>query len=235
MRLIVTRPEPDCTLTVQRLADMGHVAIAAPLLTVTFAPPPTLPEPPKAILVTSQNGVRALTGWPQHAAWCDLPAFAVGTATARALGAAGFRNVLAGDGDGAALAELVARTLAPDAGPILYPAARDRAADIPGMLGQRGHDVRLVEAYAAEPVAALPADADAAIRTGVDGVLLYSRRTAATLATLLAGAGLTEAAARATLYVLSEQVADGVRFIGAPIKIAAKPDEDSLFALIPPR
>lgn len=232
MRLLVTRPEPDCSATVTRLAAAGHTAIAAPMLTISFAPEPETPKP-AALLVTSQNGVRALVQWRRHREWLGLPAMAVGPATARALSDAGFTDVRAGDSDGAALAELVARTLPPEAGPLLYPAARDRAADLAGMLGQRGYDVSLVEAYAAEPVSALSPEARAAIAAGLDGVILASRRTAATFASLLAAEGLTEAVASATFYVLSEQVADGIRFLKGTIMVADRPDEDSLLALIP--
>ncbi len=78
--------------------------------------------------------MRALEGWPSARAWRGLPAYAVGGTTAALARAAGFRDVRTGAGDVAALADLVRADFDAGAGTILYPAGRDRAADVAAML-----------------------------------------------------------------------------------------------------
>ncbi len=62
MHVLVTRPVEDGAEIAARLKDMGHVALLAPLLNPQFE---AGPEPDftgiQAILVTSANGIRALT------------------------------------------------------------------------------------------------------------------------------------------------------------------------------
>ena len=233
MRLLVTRPEPDATRTAAELGARGHTVVVAPLLSVAFPPPPADMARPAAIVVTSQNGVRALSRWPAVAGWRGAPVFAAGPATARAMAALGFGDVRTGD-DAARLAETVVGELAPDAGPILYPAARDRGGRLERTLAEAGFELTVVEAYRAEAAPALPGAARVALASGsLDGVLLYSRRTATILRALAGAAGLGEALAALAYFVISTQVVDALGAIGATIYVAERPDEDSLLALIP--
>jgi uroporphyrinogen-III synthase len=233
MRLIVTRPMPDAENTAAALRARGHEAIVAPLLDIAFASPPKDAGDPAAIFVTSRNGVRALNQWPQAVAWRDKPVFATGAATARALASAGFRTVIAAGGDGAALGRTIIEEMAAGDGPLIYPAPRDRSGALPESLIAAGYTVRVIEAYRAEPVAHLPPAAAAALGTGrADGVLLYSRRTAATFRDRVAEAGLSAAIAPLRYFVISEAVASVVRPFAADVRVAAAPDEDSLLALV---
>ena len=234
MRLLVTRPEPDCTRTVATLRERGHHVLAQPLLSVSFMPPPAGLPTPAAIVVTSQNGVRALGRWPQAAHWRDIPVFAAGPATARTLADLGFRHVRAGAEDAGSLAEVVISGLSKDAGLLLYPAARDRSGLLAEQLAQSGYEVRTVEAYRAEPATRF----DPAVRAGlaagaIDGVLLYSRRTATTFRDLAVKEGLAESLVIPAYYVISDQVGAVMRDAARAVHVAAHPDEDSLLALIP--
>lgn len=234
MRLLVTRPEPDGSRTAAKLAALGHDTLVQPLLTIAFnAPPADLPRP-AALLITSQNAVRAVARWPQIAGWLAVPAFAAGPATARALAEAGFTEVRQGARDAGSLADVVIETLPKSAGPLLYPAARDRAGALAGGLLTRGYDVRTVEAYRADPVTQFePRVRDALARGVVDGILLYSGRTALALSALAAAEGVTSALERPEYFVISDHVAGLVRDFGRRVHVAERPDEDSLLALIP--
>ena len=233
MRLLVTRPEPDAARTAERLAGLGHDPIVQPLLTIAFNAPPDDLQRPGAILVTSQNAVRALTQWPQTPDWLTVPVFAAGPATARALAAAGFRDVRTGAGDSGSLADAVLRDYRKGAGPLLYPAARNRAGALAGGLTAQGYDVRTVEAYRADPVARFDQKVrDALSRGAVDGILLFSGRTAKTLREAAAADGIAAALGRPRYYVISDHVAGIVREFGADVRVARSPDEDSLLALI---
>ena len=67
----------------------------------------------------------------------------------------------------------------------------------------------------------------------IDGVLLYSRRTAMTLRDLAASEGLTESLGIPAYYVISDQVGALIQGIAPHIHVAVHPDEDSLLALLP--
>jgi uroporphyrinogen-III synthase len=235
MHVLVTRPQPDASHTAARLTAMGHAALVQPLLAITFTLPPGGLPAPAAILVTSQNALRALEQWPEAASWRGVSLFAAGPATARAAEAQGFRNVRRGVGDAGALAEIVRSQLPRGAGPILYPAARDRAGALEGRLTAAGYDVRVIEAYRADAATAFDPPVRAAFEVGwTDGVLLYSRRTALAFHDLAVAEGLTARMAGICFYVISEQVAEVVRPLGGTVQIAERPDEDTLLALIPP-
>jgi uroporphyrinogen-III synthase len=234
MRLLVTRPEPDAGRTAAKLTALGHEALVQPLLTIVFNPPPSDVSQPAAILITSQNAVRALARWPQVADWMTIPAFAAGPATARALVELGFRDVRSGGRDAETLAETVLATLRAHAGPLLYPAARDRAGALAGGLTAQGYDVRTVEAYRADPVARLEPAVRTALADGsIDGILLYSRRTAKALLVVAEAEGIAASLVRPDYFVISDHVAEIVRDLGTTIHVARRPDEDRLLALIP--
>jgi uroporphyrinogen-III synthase len=229
MRLLVTRPEPDATRTAERLKAMGHDVLVQPLLSVTFSPVPSNVPEPGGLIVTSQNGLRALASWPQTAGWRGLPLFVAGPATGRAAEMLGFTDVRGGASDAGSLAEVVID--ARPRGPLIYAAARDRAGALGGGLAAAGYDVRIVEAYQADPVAALDSRVRDALATGaLDGVLLYSRRTAMAFRDLAGATGIRLAGL--TIFAISAQVAEVLPDL--PTRIAAHPDEDALMALIPP-
>jgi len=190
---------------------------------------------PAALLVTSQNGIRALARWPQARAWRRTPLFAAGAATAREATAFGFTDVRVAAGDADLLANAVHAAIAPGAGPLVYPAARDRAGWLADALTARGYDVNIIEAYRAEIAPRFDeAVRDALMTGGVDGVLLYSRRTANAFAQLATAAALGDRLAGVDYFVLSREVAEGLAALPGRVHVATRPDEDSLAALIPP-
>lgn len=234
MRLLVTRPEPDASLTAAKLRASGHDVLVQPLLNVTFNEPPAGLPDPAAILITSQNAARAIARWPQLGSWRDVRIFAAGPATGRAMVALGFTDVRTGAGDAGSLADLVIAELPKGAGSLLYPAARDRAGALAAGLLAHGYAVRIIEAYRADPVRKLGPDVRAAFVSGsIDGVLLYSGRTAKALRAVAAAEGIVETLAGPAYFVISGHVADVVRDLGARVEIAGHADEDSLLALIP--
>jgi uroporphyrinogen-III synthase len=234
MRLLVTRPEPDAAATAVRLTALGHQPLVQPLLKVSFNDPPQALERPAAILITSQNAVRAIGRWPQSSTWHDVPVFVAGAATGRATAALGFSDIRTGARDSSSLADVVINSMMRGSGPILYPAARDRAGALAGGLTARGYDVRTVEAYRADAVEQLrPMVREAVAAGAIDGILLYSGRTAKALLSVGAAEGLSAALAWPEYFVISAHVADIVRGLGVRVHVARRPDEDSLMALIP--
>jgi uroporphyrinogen-III synthase len=96
-RLLVLRPEPGASATIERARQRGLEAVAMPLFEIE-AVEWTAPDPSEfdALLVTSANAVRC--GGDGLGALLGLPALAVGEATAEAARAAGFSVEATGQG-----------------------------------------------------------------------------------------------------------------------------------------
>lgn len=233
MRLLVTRPDEDAASLIAALTALGHEAVAAPLLSIRILPDVKIPDADyRALLVTSANGVRALGA--HKARFLSLKVFAVGEASADAVRKAGFAEVEAAEGDVLSLSALVARRLPPEGGPLLHIAGSIVAGDLKGDLEARGFSVTRAVLYDAIPVTALPDEAAVQLKTGrIDGVLLYSPRTARTFAGLVQESGVKDSLSGVTAYCLSQAVADGLNGLGfAAVRVAAGPDQLSLLRLI---
>lgn len=141
--LIVTRPEPGNTATVERARAMGFDARAMPLFAARAldwdAPPP---EDFDALLLTSAAAVR-LAG-PGLVRLASLPAHAVGAATARAAEAAGLTVATVGSTDAQQLLDAMTSG---DIRNILWLCGRDRSE-----FDVRGAAITALPCYAVDPV-----------------------------------------------------------------------------------
>jgi len=235
MRLLVTRPEEDAIELAHLLAARGHEAVMASVMSIRYLDAAELPERAwQALLVTSANGARALARHRQAAALKNVRVLAVGPASAQAMADAGFRWVEAADGDADALAALVCLELSPDGGPLLHVAGSVVAGDLKAVLEVQGFEVERVALYEAVPVAALPSPAVRVIAEGrIDGVLLYSPRTARLFLSLVHKAGLESELAAITAYCLSPAVAEALGDVAVlTVKIAERPEQSAMLALI---
>ena len=235
MLLIVTRPEPDCSRTAQALAAVGHRPIASPALEIIGDTEARLPAARfQAVAVTSSNAVRALAGHPDQDSLLALPLFAVGDQTALEAHRSGFRQARSAGGTAADLARLIAAALRPDEGPVLYAAGESQAADLAGELRGAGFLVETVVVYRAEPRLHLAPAAAAALRHGTaDGVLFYSRQSAAAFASALRAAGLAPIADHIACFCLAPASAEPLAAVtSGPVVVAERPDQISLFACI---
>lgn len=181
-RIWITRAQPAAEATAERVREMGHEPIVAPLIELRPVEAAIDLAGVAALAFTSANGVRAFAAAEPRR---DLTVFAVGGATAAAAKAAGFRGVLASDGDVAALAERIVSRRRELKGAVLHPGAAEPAGDLCGALAEAGVEARplvLYEAVDVPPEAGLIAGL-----ADLDAVLLHSPRAAATLAAFLAG------------------------------------------------
>lgn len=233
MRLLVTRPEPDAGREAELLAARGHQPVLAPLLEIEFGNAALPLAGVQGLVVTSRNAIRALAVHPELGAALKLPLFAVGDATARAARELGFTEVTVGRGTAADLAALIARDVEPEHGPLVHLAGETLAFDLGAALAARGFAMRKAVLYRAVPVRALPAQAlDPIAARRLDGVVLMSPRTAKTFAALIARHGLVTQAAGLVCYCLSEAVAEAVAPLGCEVRIAARPREEDILALL---
>ncbi len=231
--ILVTRPEPGGAETAQRLAALGHRPVLAPALVLTarrFDLPPA-----QALLLTSRAAARALP-----APVPNLPILAVGAATAEAARHAGWDDVTAAAGTAADLAELAARRLDPATGPLILAVGEGYSLDLAADLRARGFRALRRIAYAAAPARTLPPEAEETLRRGdVQAILFHSPRSATCAMSLLRAAGLAAAAARAEALAISPRVASAAAAALAPLswaglRVAARPDEAALLALLGP-
>jgi len=228
MRVLVTRPREDAGRLIRVLAGLGIDAIATPLLDITYVDGAALDlSGVQALVLTSANGARAFA---RRSSNRTLPALCVGDATRREAEALGFGTVKSADGDVQALADLIKADLDPDGGAVLHPAGSHVAGDLGGQIEAAGFTYRREALYTAKKIKTLPQAASQALATGdVDGVLLYSPRTAAAFATLAQATAL----GTVTAYCLSAAVADKISNLGwRDVKIAAQPNQDALLVLL---
>ena len=239
MHLLVTRPDQDAARLAERLRAAGHRVSAQPLLTIRFRDVDAVgidPKTTQALLVTSANGVRALSVRTDLTALRAIPVIAVGPASAEAARAAGFEVVHQAGGDVAALAAKAAELCAPENGPLVHVSGQAVAGDLRGTLEARRFRVEravLYDAAAEEEFA--PEIKEIMATRGFDGVLFYSARTAAAFRTLAERAGLDAAFGGTTAFCLSEPVAvalDGLCF--ADVCVAATPTDEAMVALVGP-
>ncbi len=234
MRLLVTRPEPDAGREAELLAARGHQAVLAPLLTIEFArDAPMELAGAQALLATSRNALRALASHPAREDAIKLPLLAVGDATAGEAQTLGFSDVTIGPGTGAKFAKLIASEYEPGRGALVHLSGETIAFDLKSALESQGFTVRRFVLYRAIPLGALPAEALRLLTAGeLDGVILMSPRTAKTFAELVTRHGLVTQANGLVCYCLSEAVAEAVRPLGGTIRVAARPREEDILALV---
>tara|TARA_R110000787_G_scaffold10415_9_gene35404 strand:- start:16406 stop:17119 length:714 start_codon:yes stop_codon:yes gene_type:complete len=226
-RLLLTRSEEDSAGLAASLSDMGVTSLIAPLLRVENVPGPALNlDNTQGILLTSANGARAMA---MRTARRDVPVYAVGDATARTASDLGFTDISSARGDVDDLAVLVRERCNPDYGELFHAAGSVIAGDLAAMLAPFGFEIRREMLYEAKTPDALPAAAARALEDGIlDGIVLYSPRTARTFDVLVEKAGLTDALAGLRLFALSKNVDAATTSRWAERIVAGHPDQESL-------
>ena len=236
MRLLITRPRADADSLAERLLGLGHQVVIEPLLDIRFlATAPNdvkrLQDGVQALLVTSANGLRAFA---QCSSRRDLSVSAVGEASAQAALAAGVSDVDSAGGDVEALARRVIEHRNPKDGALLHVAGTKVAGDLAGLLEKAGFEVRRAVLYEAVTASELSPAVRADMAAGnMDGVLLFSPRTAENFVTLVKQAALGQHCQKMTAYCLSEAVAKEARQIDwGRLAVAARADQQSLIEIV---
>jgi uroporphyrinogen-III synthase len=233
VRLLLTRPQVDAERTAAALQTLGHSVVAAPLLRIEALSAAEIGEGPwDGILVTSANAAAIIA---RHKALLDLlrfPVIAAGDRSADAMRMAGFADVVSAAGGTKELVQLAAERFRTGA-LLLYLAGADRFGDVEGDLKARSIAVRTAVVYRAVPIAAVPPGAAEALERGIDGVLHFSRRSAATYVGVTLAAGLRESALEKPVhFCLSSQVAEPlVQARVRQVRIAQAPTEAALISL----
>jgi uroporphyrinogen-III synthase len=228
LSLIITRPQEDAEPLANELAAIGVESLLAPLLSIEALgiETPDLTGV-QALLLTSANGVRAFTHLSNER---KVPIYTVGDASAIAAQKVGFKNIESAGGDVVSLAELVCKKLDSRNGAVLHIAGSKLAGDLAGMLVQNGFDYRRIQLYDAKKVTDLPPQCLIAIKDAlVDGVVLYSPRTAKAFMRLLVKAGIDDCTWQLSAFCLSEAVATKIAaYNWSRVVVAKTPDQAAL-------
>nr|WP_255679632.1 uroporphyrinogen-III synthase [Methylocystis sp. WRRC1] len=222
------RAREDAARTSEKLRALGFEPVLSPVLEIV-ATEATIPSGEyDAVLASSAKGVEcagnisALLGMPLHA---------VGAKTAKAAETRGWRpDIVAGNAE-AILPLLLARYAQP--AHFLYLAGRDRQAALEAGLRAAGHRVTAIDVYEARAATALGEDARRALAAGdIDIALHYSRRSVEIFLALAEAVGLTPRLGGVTHLALSDDVATPLRAIALEPRVAQKPNEERLLALL---
>ena len=233
MRFLVTRPQPDCKRTADRIRAAGQAADEAPLLLFTPSPPETIDLTDVAALAfSSRRAVEALRQHGQLQQLRDLPVFTVGDTTAQACHEAGYQDVRSASGDIAALGRLIlSHKDRLGQGIVLYPAAKDRAGDLEDALTNGGVSCKTLVVYKMDAAMRLPEDVEAKlVASQYEGVLVFSRRTAETFLQLLKNSRLDHVLSSLRIYAISHQAAEPLSN-HMEVKVAERPCEKALLDL----
>jgi len=214
------------------LAAQGIEGVLAPLLDIEYIVGEAVDtQDIQALLFTSTNGVRAFV---KRSPDRSLLALCVGDRTAAQAKAENFTAVQSAQGNVEDLATLVKATLEPKGGALLHPVGTNVAGDLSADLQAAGFSYRRIVLYTAHKAQVLPKTVSQFLQTGdLEGVLLYSPRTAQAFSKLVLRAHLGHTLHQITAYCLSPAVAD--QLLGLEwksIKIAAQPNQDALLALL---
>ena len=228
MRLLITRPREDAEPLAALLGERGIETALEPLMSIidSDTPDPDL-SGVQALLITSANGIRAFA---RRVADRDIAVCAVGDASARAAGDLGFGDVASASGDVEALAAMVKAGRDPGAGALLHVAGTDVAGDLSGLLEAAGFEVPRAVLYEARAAESLSAETRDAMEAGtLDGVLLFSPRTAALFAELVTDAGVSETCRGLIAYCLSPAVAEKAQSLAwRDVVVATEPSQEAL-------
>ncbi|WP_221792613.1 uroporphyrinogen-III synthase [Aquisediminimonas sediminicola] len=220
-KVAVLRPEPGASRTADHLRDLGLDPVVAPLFTIEPVTSNTSNDAqPDALMITSANAVRH--GAETIRQYPNLPIYAVGPATARALTELTDQPIhLAPEGNGQSLI------------------ARAKTDHIHHLLHLCGAEVRPLDPmgiqidrqiiYRAAPASQL----STALITAwpdLDLILLHSPRSSALLDHLATAQGL--ARHHITAIAISAAAATAAGTGWNAMKIAPQPDDDGMLAVV---
>ncbi len=239
MRLLITRPLHQAAATVFALEEDGHECVVSPVLVRQQLDLPQPSDSFEIIVLTSRNAVDGLARqWPAKGRE-DWPVFTVGQATCDAATAAGFRGAIACGGTAPELVEEVATICQERPNPevigkpgILYPCALQPAHDLPAMFERYDLKCAAWPVYAMDDAQEFTAEAVRGLREAtLDGVLLYSARSARAFAALVSQ--LDGPGGIPPLFALSQAVRSALPSeMAATCKVTKVPTETAMRLLL---
>jgi uroporphyrinogen-III synthase len=235
MHLLITRPEPDAGAFRAQLEALGHTVTVEPLLHIEPLPiAADAIEGVAGLVVTSRNGLRALSSSQAFNAALKLPTIAVGPGTARLARDLGFEHVIAESGSAADLEPIIIEVARELKGTLAHVRGEEVAFDLEASLSARGISLRNIVAYRAVPANALGPKTKELLAAGsIDAVILMSPRTGAIFVRLVRAEGLAGTIHRLVLMCLSPAVAAAVEVLApSRLEVAESPNSTAMLAAV---
>ena len=200
--LITTRPHEDALRDCAELSAGGISCLPAPMLEIiNIDADITKADSADAIVLTSRHAAPMLAA---HAL-IDKPCYCVGASTAASASAAGFRQVIAGPGDGEGLSAMIA---ADQVSSVFWASAVDTGFNLTSALAQHGITTIQEPIYKAATTSGFPEDVTAAIKADeVAAVLMHSGRAGEHFDRLMQASGVADKKAHITAIVISPRAA----------------------------
>ncbi len=229
--VLVTRPAEAGAQTAQLLRAAGWRPVMAPMLDIV-AVAAVLPEAAavQAVLITSAHAVPRLP-----ARFHATKLLAVGDATAARASRAGFTSVLSADADAAALAAMVAGQCEPGGLPLLLAGAAGQGGPLIERLSAAGFRVLHHAVYEARPVRELSdAVREELYNRRIAAGLFYSPATARSFVAAFMQACPGDIVFNVDAFAISAAVAAALDPLPwRRIRVATRPNQDELLALLP--
>lgn len=227
MTIWITRPESDGNSLQEQLAAKGIASIVSPVLRIVDRPT-TLTKKPDAFLLTSRHAARALP-----TVWRDVPVYCVGRATADIAEARGYTRLRYGEGDLLSLLPLLVKELPVGAHLLHLSGAETRFHTLP-LPPEHPLNVTREIIYEAEPETALVPELRIALANGkIDGIVLFSPRSASLACQLLKQEEFTDAAPHIDAFCLSLAVAEAAAALPwRSLKTCHRPSKQAMLALV---
>jgi uroporphyrinogen-III synthase len=237
MRLLLTRPTADAVPLAEQLAAQGHDILISPAIHIEAnGTPLPAPDTVQALVFTSANGVKAMAARfhdkRDYTQWASKPAYAVGPQTCAALAKLQWPTVHQAAGDVASLATRLRDTFEGER--VLHIAGRHQAGDLAASLAEASFEIDklvLYEAVAAEALTPMAEFALSDPQAPLEGVLLYSKRSAQIFLSLYRAYIGEESQAKPLAYCLSPLIAEKMRSAGFDTRTAQTPDNQAMLAL----
>ena len=231
MRVLVTRPEPDASLTAERLRAEGYDVLVAPMLETVFLNEPLNEAHKGEFVVTSRNAVRSLAKLASQDARETKVLYTVGDATAALARDVGFKHIRSAAGTVDDLVDLIGPSNADDSKQLTYVCGRDRKGGLENKLRIKGWQVNVAVRYHSDRVEHFSSNVVSTIKgQKIDAVLLYSNRTAEAFKVFIEQYNLSQSTNLIKFFCLAksiESVFDRSREI--QLIVVEKPNEQSMF------
>lgn len=227
--ILVTRPFEEAKSTAEKLENMGHTVITAPMIIiepVSFE----IPEDDRSLVITSKNGARlGLANIGNK----ERPIFAVGEQTAQEARALGFSNITVGPGTARQLIPVLLEAGISHKRKYAYLCGNVVSYNIADALEAEGIDAVNTVTYQSREIRSFSAGVQEALEAGeIHTTLFYSPRAATTFEEATAEYGRSDWLGKMDAVCLSERVAANLIGPWRSVRHAIIPTEKALFSLI---
>ncbi len=209
LNLLITRPQQQAEQTAALLKTRGFTPIIEPMLKVELLETPLPQENFDAIILTSSNAIPILTTkWPAST-MRKIPVLATGESTRDQARFAGFHNCDCVQGSALELSEQVPSWMQKhhlsQSAKLLYPCAETRAHDLTIILAAQKIECHPWPTYRTIAATEFTKKSRLKLEIGkIDGVLVYSKRSAQTFLNLIQNLRLRNNTL--TIYALSREI-----------------------------